>query len=135
MQGSRVRTYGFIGLIVVAILGGVALLAKNAATSSGSPVPREIRLVARDMTFYLEGQDTPNPTLRVRAGEELKLVLRNEDAGMNHDFVVRSWDVASRLLEGKGEASFVFRVPDKRGSETYSCTPHSGMMRGTLEVE
>jgi plastocyanin len=132
MQGSSVRIYGFVGLFVVAVLGGVALLAMNA--SSIDP-PREVRLVARDMTFYVAGQDTPNPTLRFRAGETIRLVLRNEDPGMTHDFAVKSWKLASRLLEGKGETTLEFRVPDAAGTQTYSCTPHSRMMRGSIEVE
>lgn len=132
MTGYIVRRYGFIGLIVVAVLGGVALLARNASAPAD---PREIQLVARDMTYFLPGDDTPNPTLRFRAGEQVRIVLRNEDAGMEHDFIVKNWKVASALVDGKGETVLEFRVPDQRGSETYSCTPHPLTMRGTIAVE
>lgn len=128
-----VRRYGLIGLVVGGVLGGVALLAMKAV--SADPGPREVRLVARDMTFFVEGDLTPNPTLRFRAGERVRLILRSEDAGMKHDFVVKKWEVGSALLDGKGETVFEFRVPEKRGSEAYSCTPHPVMMRGTIEVE
>jgi plastocyanin len=128
-----VRRYGLIGLVVGGVLGGVALLAMKAV--SADPGPREVRLVARDMTFFVEGDLTPNPTLRFRAGERVRLILRSEDAGMKHDFIVKKWEVGSALLDGKGETVFEFRVPEQRGPEAYSCTPHPVMMRGTIEVE
>ena len=133
-MGFWVRKYGFVGLIVVAVLGGVALLARSGSSSLPAS-PREVRLVARDMTFFLDGDDTPNPTLRFRAGEQVRVVLRNEDAGMDHDVAIRNWSVGSALLSGKGETVLEFRVPDRRGSETYTCTPHPMMMRGTIEIE
>lgn len=132
MTGYILRRYGFIGLIVVAMLGGVVLLARNA--SMPAP-PRDVRLVVRDMTYFVEGDDTPNPTLRFRAGERVRLILRNDDAGMKHDFVVKNWNVASVLLDGEGQTAVEFRVPEDRGTETYSCTPHAVMMRGTIAVE
>jgi plastocyanin len=96
---------------------------------------REVRLVARDMTYYLEGQDQPNPTLKLRAGERVKLVLRNEDEGMQHDFRVRTWDVGTSVIDGKGADSVTFVVPGIRGAHVYSCTPHPSSMRGVIEVE
>ena len=43
---------------------------------------REITLVARDMAFYLESDpDDAEPDDRVKAGERVRIVLRNEDAG------------------------------------------------------
>jgi plastocyanin len=133
MNGLTIRRYGFIGFLVVVILGGVVLLAMS-ATSEGTD-PREVRLIARDMTFFVANDETPNPTLRFRAGERVRLVLRNEDAGMQHDFVIKNWKVGSALLNGKGETVFEFQVPEERGSESYSCTPHPVMMRGAIEVE
>ena len=70
------------------------------ALSARGPGPREIRIVARDMTFYLEGQTDPNPTLRLRAGESVRLVLRNDDPGMTHDFAIPDWKAATRRIEG-----------------------------------
>ena len=50
------------------------------------PRAREVTLVARDMAFYLEGDTrTPNPTIEVKAGERIRVVLRNEDRGMTHE--------------------------------------------------
>ena len=72
---------------------------------------REIHLVAKDMTFYVDGQNAPNPTLHARPGERIRIVLRNTDVGMSHDFVIRSWSVNTRLLKGKGQDSIEFTVP------------------------
>jgi hypothetical protein len=108
-----------------------------ASRDGGAPAePRVIRMVVRDMTFYLEGQDAPNPTLRVRSGEQIRIVLRNEDPGMDHDLVIESWNVATATLKLKGEETAVaFRVPDRRGVVTYTCTPHAEMMRGAIHIE
>ena len=125
-------------LIVGAALAGAALLAIVAASRDGaaSSAPREIRLVVKDMTFYLEGHDAPNPTLRVRAGEQIRLFVRNEDRGMHHDLVIKPWQVQTRMLERIGEEAVVsFRVPNRVGTATYTCTPHAEMMRGTVQIE
>jgi plastocyanin len=126
------RRFGLIGLMAIAIAGGVVLLARSVTSAPG---PRELHLVARDMTFFVAGDNTPNPTLRFRAGEQVRITLRNEDAGMQHDFVIKNWKVASTLLDGKGETVLEFRVPGQRGAETYTCNPHPVMMRGAIEVE
>ena len=126
-----------------AIAAGVAIgVAALAATllpmlvSSSAADPREIRLVIRDMTFYVEGQTEPNPTIAVRAGEQVRVRVRNEEAGVRHDFAVEAWSVATRMLEDRGhEDAILFRVPDQRGTATYICTPHAKMMSGILRVE
>jgi plastocyanin len=34
-----------------------------------------------------------------------------------------------------GEAVVVLRVPERRGTYPYSCTPHAKIMRGHIQVE
>jgi plastocyanin len=134
MKGST----GRIALIAAAAFGCAALLPIVAASrpSSGDPEPREVRIVAREMAFFIDGQATANPTLRFRAGERVRLVLRNEDAGMSHDFAIGAWKIGTNALKGKGEETAVeFRVPEARGATPYQCTPHAQMMRGTIQVE
>jgi plastocyanin len=125
-------------LVAGAIIGMAALAVTllPMIASSGRDEVREIRLVVRNMTFYVEGEMEPNPTLIVRAGEQVRLVLRNDEPGMRHDFAVQAWEVGTRILEDRGEADTVtFRVPAGRGEHVYLCTPHSQMMRGTIRVE
>ena len=96
---------------------------------------REVRLVAIDKTFYVEGQSTPNPTLKLRAGERVRLVVRNQDEGMRHDLKIREWNIAVPPINGKGESAVTFRVPESRRGASYACTPHAASMFGSIEVE
>src|SRR4051812_22545285 len=116
---------GAIAVVVFAAFGAIALSARDSA-------PREIRVVVRDMNFYVEGQDDPNPTLRLRAGETVRLVLRNEDEGMKHDFAIPGWNAATRRIETGQVASVTFPAPGRASSQTYTCTPHGAIMRGTV---
>lgn len=124
-----------MGKAVGAAFVAGALVFGAIALSARGPGPREIRLVARDMTFYLEGRSDPNPTLHVRAGETVRLVLRNEDDGMRHDFAIPDWHAATKRIEGGEETTITFRAPDRPAEQTYRCRPHSKMMRGTILVE
>lgn len=128
------RSYIRVGLVVMTAVVLAALLPIIGASREANDV-REVRLVARDMTYYLEGQNQPNPTLKFRAGERVKLVLRNEDDGMQHDFKVRAWELGTEVIDGKGADSVTFTVPKLPGSHAYSCTPHPSSMRGVIEIE
>jgi hypothetical protein len=122
-----------IGLVVAAV-GLIAAMLPRIVSSREAV--RDVTLVVRGMTYYLDGGSTPNPPLRFTAGEQVRLTLRNEDPGMTHDFRVKSWRVATRILEGKGEDTVAFRVPRQAGASTaYTCTPHTAMMNGAIVIE
>jgi len=129
----RRRWRSLVGLAAVLLVGLVAL--PSVVADPATPA-REIVLTARHMAFYLDGNPTPNPTLTLKAGEQVTIVLRSEDTGITHDFAVKSWDVATALLAGRGAVSVSFRVPDSRGtSQEYVCSAHAIMMRGRIEVD
>jgi plastocyanin len=87
------------------------------------------------MAFFRDGEfDTPNPSLQFDAGARVRLVLRNEDPGMTHNFAVPAWGVATRDLESNEVAQIEFVVPENAGRPAYECTPHARMMRGTIEI-
>ena len=134
---SRFFSLRFV-LPVLVTVAAVALLPRLTGSvlrgADNDTSVREIHLVARDMTFYVEGQSAPNPTLFAHPGERLRVVFRNTDVGMSHDFVVRSWRVNTRVLKGKGEDAIEFTVPMARGTFDYTCSPHAEMMSGTLVV-
>ena len=134
MDKGRPRARRFaVGLAVVLLLGLVTL---PSLVADPGPQTREIVLVARNMAFYLDGNPTPNPTLRVKAGERITLVLRSEDAGITHDFAVKSWNVGTNFLTGKGSVSVSFRIPERNdGPQEYVCSAHSVMMKGAIEIE
>lgn len=121
-----------IGAIAFVMLIAAALLPMMGRSREHD---REVRLVAIGTTFYLEGQSAPNPTLRVRAGERIRLVFRNEDEGMRHDLKIREWNVSVPPIRGRGERVVTFRVPDVHGVASYACTPHWSSMTGSIEVE
>jgi plastocyanin len=96
---------------------------------------REITLVARGMAFYLEGDDArPNPDIEVKAGEHVRIVLRNEERGMTHDFAVPAVGAAVDLLEWTERGEVTFDVPATPGTYEYVCRPHMLMMKGILKV-
>ena len=120
-------------LVAVFVVGATVFGA--IALSARAPVPREIRVVVRDMNFYLDGQSEENPTLRLRAGETVRLVLRNEDEGMKHDFAIPGWNTATKRIESGEETSVTFRVPGDAASQSYTCRPHASIMQGTIRIE
>jgi plastocyanin len=114
-------------LVVAAVTGAIMLSARG-------PAPREIHLVGRNTTFYVDGAGEPNPVLRVKPGESVRVIFRNADPGMRHDFTIPEWDVESRVVSGIGETAVTFKAPD-RGHTEYNCTPHATVMKGTIAVE
>ena len=129
-RGSTSRATGV--LLMSLTLGSLVLLWPVAADPAASP--REITLVTRDMAFYLDGSDTPNPVLTMRAGETVRIVLRNEDVGIKHTFEVGTWAQAVPSSKRDRTASAVIKVPDRPGRHEYVCGPHPALMRGVIEV-
>jgi plastocyanin len=130
---SRRMRRSLVGLAIAVLF---ALVALPSLVADPVTAPREIVLTARHMAFYLDGNPTPNPTLRVKAGEPVTITLRSEDIGITHDVAVRSWNIGTALLSGKGAVSVSFRVPDRRDGPTeYVCSAHAVMMRGSVEID
>ena len=122
----------------IAVVVGVAATAAVTLPRivSSREAVHDVTLVVRNMAYYADGESTPNPSLRFAAGEQVRLTLRNEDRGMTHDFSVKSWGVATKVLQGKGQDTITFRVPKGSNASTaYTCTPHSAMMNGAIVVE
>jgi len=130
----RAKNRVLTGGIIIGIAALAATLLPMLASSDGDD-SRDVHIVIRDMSFYLDGQGEANPTLVFRAGERVRLFVRSEDAGMDHDFVVRKWKVRSNTVHGRGETAVTIEVPRDTGDETYYCTPHAEKMRGTIRIE
>ena len=130
----RAKNRAIVAGIVIAVAAVLASLLPMLA-SSESAAARDVHIVIRDMAFYLDGKGDPNPTLVFRSGESVRLFVRSEDAGMDHDFVVKKWKVQSNTLNGRGETAVTIKVPREAATETYFCTPHARKMRGTIRVE
>jgi plastocyanin len=129
--GYRV-TSKLITVGVLVVLVG-ALVTVTAAVNRSEE--REITLVARGMAFYLLGDPTtPNPTITVNAGERVRIVLRNDDRGMTHDFAVPAVDAALDPIDWNEQEDVAFDVPTTPGRYEYMCRPHMLMMRGSIIV-
>jgi plastocyanin len=147
--GIRIR-FGTIAMfaLMVVVVGGALLpamsLLPNGLWGGGEgkvgaalrrPAVREIVLVARGMAFYLEHDPNgPNPTIDVRAGERVRLVLRNQDRGFTHDFAVPTVNAGLNAIDWNESGDVVFDAPMTPGTYEYVCRPHQAMMRGTLRV-
>ena len=112
---------------------GVAILAMAMSSSAGAT--REVTLVARGMAFYLEDGTTPNPTIHTRAGETIRLVLRNETPGVLHDLALGELGISMEPVKAGALGSVSLRLPPRPGAYDYVCRPHAQMMRGRLLVD
>lgn len=131
---DKAKNKAILVAVVLTAAAVIVSLLPMLASTPADPI-RDVRIVTRDMTFYVEGSDEPNPTLTFRAGEQVRILLKNEDEGMDHDFSVPAWQTKTKLLTGRGEDVLVIRVPSRTGSESYTCTPHAEIMRGTIRIE
>jgi plastocyanin len=125
--------------VPAALIAFVALASAAAAAAMipviSSPEPREIRLVTRNMAFYLDADPmTPNPTIVARAGETIRISIRNEEQGIRHDFAVPALTASLDPLDWQEAGSVTIRVPEGPGSYEYACRPHRLMMQGVLRV-
>jgi plastocyanin len=133
---ETVRRKGVLVTAAVVVVAAVAVALLPMLASSSSNDVRAIDIVVRDMAFYVGDDPTPNPEILFKAGERVRVRVRNEDAGMRHDFTIKAWAVATKMLEDRGEEDVVeFQVPDTPGLSAYACTPHPRMMTGTIRVE
>ncbi|SRR6266542_579170 len=124
---------GTVTLVALACIALALLIPQRASTSSGEV--RVIHLVVRDMAYHVSGHTEPNPTLHVRRGERVQIIVSNQDLGMKHDFGVDAWQARTRLVDGAGETRIEFVAPATPGEAVYSCTPHGAMMHGTIRIE
>jgi plastocyanin len=117
------------------VLGvGLAVLLTVCGACSG-PSPREVTLIARGMTFEVDGQgDASNPVIKVAAGERVRLVLRNEAPGLLHDVAIPAWNVAVDPIRAGETTEVTFTAPHAPGRAEYHCRPHAELMNGFVEV-
>ena len=119
-------------LLVIVIISGLAFLWPVAAGPFTSP--RKLTLVTRDMAFYLDGLNIPNPVLTMHPGETVHVMLRNEDVGFKHNFEVPAWNQAIQTPKKNSFESILIEVPGLPGRYEYICGPHSALMHGFIEV-
>ena len=129
-----VRTRVILSITFVLALGGLVGLAALLPLGARSLEPREVVVIARDMSFHVADAVTANPIIQVAPGERIRITLINADPGFDHDFAVKAWRVNTPVLHGEGRTSLVIQAPDEPGRATYVCSMHESMMKGTIEV-
>ena len=128
ISGRRMPSTAIAGFALLMVL--LALLPAVSATP-----PREIRLVVQGMAFYLKNDlETPNPTLTVKAGERVRVIVENQERGITHDFAVPRLGAALDPLQWSHSGTVTINIPRKPGTYEYVCRPHQLMMRGTIQV-
>ena len=124
-----------VSMRVVVLLAGCLIVGTLIPVMSRTEA-REIHLVVRDMAFYLaDDPRTANPTITVSAGETVRIVIRNDDRGIRHDFALPIADASTRTLEWSEQGEVTVTVPSQPGTYEYVCRPHRAMMRGVINVQ
>jgi hypothetical protein len=117
------------------LAGMILCAALLAGCGANGGTPREVDVIARGMTFVLPtAPDTPNPVIPLRAGERVRLVLKNEAPGLLHDIRIPAWGIEVEQIRAGQIAEVVFTVPGTVGRFQYLCRPHSELMKGFVEV-
>jgi plastocyanin len=88
------------------------------------------------MAFYLESDPTtPNPAIHLKAGERVRIVLRNRERGMVHDFAVPAMQAALAPVRWNEDGEVALTAPSTPGAYSYFCRPHAAMMAGEVVVD
>ena len=121
--------YARVGLLLLCTAGAGAFLPHIVDSREQA---EEIRVVAKNMTYYANGTGDANPAIQLTPGRLVRITLRNDDRGMQHDLAIPAFGVGTGIIDYGTEKSFTFRVPDRPATATYTCTPHSAMMSGRI---
>jgi plastocyanin len=138
MMQKMIQNHG-VKLFLAGFAAGVltlALLAFNNRQGERALSTRQIVLVSTDVEFYLEGKpEDPNPTLKLKVGQPVNLVIRNEEPGkVLHCFNTGDLGVKTTGTLATGESEMLHFTPKKRGTFVYACLLHANMV-GKIVVE
>ena len=127
-----------IGLLSALMIVAVSTTGAVLASMAQGGVSREITMVAKNMVFSVPSSDTSgeaNPTITVKRGQKVTIILRNDDAGMLHDLVIEGLDVRLEAVSCGETTRLTFTVPREPGEYVYLCSFHPTRMRGVFVVE
>lgn len=135
-MSKKIKMYGMKLLIPVLVVCVCALsaLAMTIGRAPGAKT-REIVMVTRDVAFEVPGQLGANPTLQLKKGQPVRLILRNDEPEkILHCFTIGGLGVKTTKDLATGESETLVFTPLERGTFTYACLMHP-MMAGKIVVE
>ena len=128
-----------LGLISVILLVSIAgALALFVSLLQAKELPREVVIVAEDMSFTVSSQNLEgikNPTLNFNSGEKISILFRNNDPGIRHDLIIEGLGIKTSILSYGESERIILTVPDNVGTKSYYCTFHKLMMKGLIVIE
>lgn len=128
--------YSKISFVFILVLGctllGASHLSNGFPADHGKTSPdRRIRIKAKDGSFYRNGQE--NPDLTVRTGELVKVTFQNQDTGILHAISIPELNVSKKNISPGKNVTFSFQAR-KAGKYEYICDHHLPWMKGTIIV-
>lgn len=127
-----------IGLLSALMIVAVSTTGAVLASMAQNAVSREITMVAKNMVFSVQSSETSgeaNPTITVKRGQKITIILRNDDAGMLHDLLIEGLDVRLEAVSCGERTRLTFTAPREPGKYVYLCSFHPTRMRGVFIVE
>lgn len=123
-HGGKMFAAGFVAGTLA-----FTVMAFNLGHGPAAPVPRTIVLVAKDSVFRLaEQSDKPNPPLKLKRGEPVRLIIRNDEPGeVLHCFRIGALDVKTSRDLATGETETLSFTPTRKGTFAYACLMHPAM--------
>lgn len=122
-------------IAVVMLMAGVALafaLLPGIARNGANEAVKEFVLIAKGMKFHVQGE--AGAKLAVRAGERVRLTIRNEESQpIAHNFVLVGLGIRTSYLQ-PGESGVVEFVTEREGTLLYACLLHPGLMEGQIKI-
>ncbi len=129
MSDAAKRMSGFAVAVVLGVVAALSIAFVQGRSHETAVQAREIVLEARDAVFA-----GGNPTLAVRRGERVRLVVRNTDPGVVHSIVLPGlYD--RRVDLAYGDEAVIEFTATRAGTFEYICPQHLPRMRGKLVVE
>ena len=131
MSKFQKRSVALLGALTLIVL---VVVAAFSSLSFGRVPTKQVHTIVLDTAgpTYTMGKQI-NPTLQVRQGETVRLVLRNHDTGTVHALEVPALS-PDTLQVSAGEEGTIEFTADRSGEFSYRCPQHCPLMRGRIVV-
>lgn len=129
------KRIALLSVLVIVLVGATGVVVSSTTPGRAG---REMTIVARNMAFTIESpvsSGQANPTITVKTGQKITIVLRNDDPGMQHDLVIQGLSVQIEKVSFGETTRITFIAPREPGTYIYLCRFHPMSMRGVFIVE